>query len=146
MRQVTTPNFCKVCIEGLWLSLLRRVDLVDGLRVGCQWELDTESSDEHSPIGKWKRTVDLDLIPLAQFREEGIDAQESYTVKWAKDGRLLEEFTNKTHLEVDDHDALGNYSVIVGFSTTEVRLDRDGLLQSKRSGTISSRCGEESEI
>ncbi|KAK6992530.1 hypothetical protein R3P38DRAFT_3225605 [Favolaschia claudopus] len=31
MRQVTTPNFCKACIEGLWLALLRNVSLIDDI-------------------------------------------------------------------------------------------------------------------
>ncbi|OCH90452.1 hypothetical protein OBBRIDRAFT_793331 [Obba rivulosa] len=142
MRQVTTPNFCKVCIEGLWLSLLRRVDLIDDLRLGCQWELDTESPDKPSPVGKWKRTLELDLIPLAQFRAGGSATQESYAITWVKDGHILENFTNRTSLEVDDEDALGHYTISVRFTTTEVRMDRDGLLHSEWRHAVRSTCGE----
>ncbi|EMD39663.1 hypothetical protein CERSUDRAFT_111969 [Gelatoporia subvermispora B] len=140
MRQVTTPNFCRVCVEGLWLSLLRRVDLIDGIRSRCDWELDMGFSDEDPPIGKWKRTLDLDLIPLAQFRAERRAPHESYTVTWAKDGQILERFTNKTQLKVDDQDGPGVYSVSVQFTTSEVRVDRDGLLESERSHTVSGTC------
>ncbi|OSX57195.1 hypothetical protein POSPLADRAFT_1050237 [Postia placenta MAD-698-R-SB12] len=128
MRIVTTPNFCKVCLEGLWLSLLRRVDLIDSFRVGC---VET-TSDTPSPAPdakKWKRTLEVDLVPLAQFREEGIDGDESYTITWLKDREVLEAFTNKTRVEVDDNElALGSYIVDVQFTTPEVRVDKDHLL------------------
>lgn len=141
MRIVTTPNFCKVCLEGLWLSLLRRVDLIDSFRVGC---VET-TSDTPSPAPdakKWKRTLEVDLVPLAQFREEGIDGDESYTITWLKDREVLEAFTNKTRVEVDDNElAIGSYIVDVQFITPEVRVDKDHLLMSRKEVQITSECG-----
>ncbi|GBE85076.1 hypothetical protein SCP_0702620 [Sparassis crispa] len=129
MRVVTTPNFCKVCIEGLWLSLLKRVDLIDSLNAGCKLE-----------EGRWKRTLGLDLVPLAQFREEAVEVEESYTITWAKNGDILATFANQTRIEVDDADALGTYTVDVQFTTPEVRVDKDGLLTSRVVYAVTSSC------
>ncbi|KAI0927498.1 hypothetical protein AcV5_008025 [Taiwanofungus camphoratus] len=145
MRIVTTPNFCKVCLEGLWLSLLRRVDLIDDMHAGCEWEHPGPDVEVDIPAplekGKWKRIIGLDLVPLAQFREEAAGVHESYVITWAKDGQILESFTNKTMVEVDDEIAYGTYSVDVSFTTAEVRVDKEGLLQSRREYVVSSMCG-----
>ncbi|KAK7689832.1 hypothetical protein QCA50_006471 [Cerrena zonata] len=61
MRIVTTPNFCKACLEGLWHSLLRRVDLIDDIVTDCEIAPGFPTT--------WKRTLDLKLVPLAQFRD-----------------------------------------------------------------------------
>lgn len=126
MRIVTTPNFCKVCLEGLWHSLLRRVDLIDNVEVGCS-ELD-------------RRTVSLNLVPLAEFRTDAVAASESYSIMWYKDGRVLDAFTNTTALDLDDGEALGHYTVDVQFSTEEVRVDKDNLLFSRSDFDIADRC------
>ncbi|KZT11793.1 uncharacterized protein LAESUDRAFT_733773 [Laetiporus sulphureus 93-53] len=131
MRLVTTPNFCKVCLEGLWLSLLRRVDLIDNLRAGC-------IVDENAWL---KRILELDLVPLAQFREEAVGVEESYTVTWKKDGKVLEEFANQTSISMDDALALGTYTVDVQFSTAEVRMDKNGLLRSQLEYIVDDTCG-----
>ncbi|KAI0642979.1 IgA peptidase M64-domain-containing protein [Trametes meyenii] len=129
MRIVTTPNFCKPCTEGLWHALLRRVDLIDDLRSGCK----KDSS------GGWVRTLNLDLVPLAHLRERPVDVEESYIITWAKDGRVVEEFTNKTEL-VDTGDAVGSYVVNVRYVTEEVRLDKDGLLSSTAVTFVATTC------
>lgn len=121
MRQVPTPNFCKVCREGLWMSLLRRVDLVDHTIVSCHHDFETKKS---------KTTIDLKLVPLGQFREGSMFPGEGYTITWSKDGQILDEFTNKTHLEGSPDSS--TYTVDVKFATEEVRVDKDGLLTSRK--------------
>ncbi|KAG5353892.1 hypothetical protein C0989_000135 [Termitomyces sp. Mn162] len=117
MRLVTTPDFCKVCIEGLWLSLLRRVNLIDGINEGC--EQGASRSSESSTSG-WIKIFDLKLVPLAQFREPQSRVNESYTIKWWKDHKLLTEFTNQTRLIINGLDAIGTYLINVTFATDEM--------------------------
>ncbi|EDR13209.1 uncharacterized protein LACBIDRAFT_230303, partial [Laccaria bicolor S238N-H82] len=130
MRVVTSPHFCKVCMEGLWLSLLGHIDLINDIGIG---QCEQQSS------GSWTRVVDLQLLPLAQFRTESITSKESYIVKWKKDGRTIREFTNQTKLEVDGGDAVGRWTVMIKFATEEVRVD-DARLYSRAQFTI-GKCG-----
>lgn len=135
MRVVTTPNFCKVCIEGLWLSLLKRVNLIDNL---------TESCTRENLSGAWTKTLNLDLVPLAQFRDgedEPINS-EAYTIIWEKDGVTIDEFANKTYISMDDKDSIGQYTISVEFSTDEVRVDKEGLLKSRLRHDVTRRCRE----
>ncbi|KAJ7644444.1 IgA peptidase M64-domain-containing protein [Roridomyces roridus] len=85
MRLVTTPNFCKACLEGLWLKLLRNISLIDSIEESC--------ADDSS-------TLNLALVPLAQFRTAAVvGLDESYAVTWYKDGLVLSGWTNKTRLD-----------------------------------------------
>ena len=104
MRIVTSPNFCKVCLEGLWYSLLRRVDLIDDLEVEC--------SSQAGGTG-FLRTANLKLVPLAQFRADAVTANESYSVTWYKDGKVLD--------AADDDriaSAMGAADIVLGDSTS----------------------------
>lgn len=121
MRAVTKPNFCKVCLEGLWLSLLKRVDLIDDIQTSCS----RDASDAlHT-------TLDLKLVPLADFRDDPVDVKESIEISWAKDGLNIAACANTTHCTVYNEDAVGSYGVTVSFETEEVRVDADGLLTAK---------------
>jgi hypothetical protein len=133
MRTVTTPNFCKVCLEGLWLSLLRNVNLIDDIREDCS----------HADSGVWVKTLNMSLVPLAQFRPDAKENKknESYTILWQRNNRILHNFTNKTMLEVDGLNAVGKYAVEVKFATDEVRLDRGEVLTATARYEITSNCG-----
>lgn len=124
MRSVTKSNFCKVCLEGLWLSLLERIDLIDNFRIMC-------GHDRH-------RTFEIDLVPLAGFREHPISSEESYSITWSKNGKILPQFANTTYVDVGDE--VGTYHVDVQFSTEEVRVDMDRLLRASRSFTVTQTC------
>lgn len=136
MRLVTFPDLCKACLEGLWLSLLQRVNLIEGVHEECIW---TPASFSPFP-GHWKKRLEVQLIPLARLRVEPISATETFTIIWTKDGQVLEDFTNKTRIEVDDGEALGTFSIDVKFATEEVRKDPHGRLTSRTEYTISHRC------
>jgi len=129
MRAVTSPNFCKVCLEGLWLSLLRRLDFIDDLKEGCHLRTLGNSSGD-----TWVKTIEAQLIPLGHERPrtETSRFNESYSIKWFRDGEILNQYTNKTILELDDDEVPGDFSLTVKFSTDEIRLDRDGLLERRR--------------
>ncbi|KAH9932704.1 IgA peptidase M64-domain-containing protein [Epithele typhae] len=131
MRIVTTPDFCSVCMEGLWHALLRRVDLIDGLTVEC--------SSDSAPASPPERTFNLSLIPLAHLRETSITLEEGFEITWTKDGVEVPEFTNQTRL-VDDGGAVGEYAVWVRYKAAEVRVDPDGLLEARAMVTVTTTC------
>lgn len=159
MRIVTTPNFCSVCIEGLWLSLLRRVNLLDDVTEDCQWYSETQSTTPHSDFNsstntnssrsfnsaRLKKRLTAHLIPLAQFRSDTDmhnmrRPKETYAITWSKNGKPLEDFANETTVEIDDDEALGTYTIDVKYTTEEVRLDKDGLLISGGEYTVAKHC------
>jgi hypothetical protein len=133
MRDVRKATLCKVCTEGLWLSLLNQVDFIDDILEGCQWTWDKDG-------GLWQKTLEVVLVPLAHLRKEGATASESYTIMWRKDGKLLTNFTNRTKIEIDDEISLGIYKIEVRFATEEVRVDNDGLLVTSGEFEVSTRC------
>ncbi|KAK7054349.1 hypothetical protein VNI00_003543 [Paramarasmius palmivorus] len=124
MRIVTTPNFCEVCLEGLWHALLQRLTLIDNVSIRCEGE---------------NTSLEADIIPLAQFREGGILKGETYTITWSKDGELLD-FTNKTSAIIPPERALGRYLLEVELTTPEVKLDREGHLKSRLEFEVSQTC------
>ncbi|KAF5380731.1 hypothetical protein D9757_007158 [Collybiopsis confluens] len=151
MRIVTTPNFCSVCLEGLWHALLSRVRLIDNLVVLHEKNVDTVAPTKMAP--KARTVIEVKPIPLAQFRSSesifeldstasnlsGVQAlaeSESYTIIWSRNGVELDEFENRTRIEVEESD-LGMegpsvYAVDVQFRTPEVRVDKKGYLKDRR--------------
>ena len=138
MRIVTSPNFCRVCTEKLWLNLLDRVDLIDDVNESCvQHHFGSGSALSSS----WSKVIDLDLIPLAHLRKTPVSSGESYTITWAKDGSLLPQFNNKTRIEMDNESAVGKYTIKVRFASEEIRLISKELV-SDVDYTVKSKCGE----
>ncbi|KAI0682809.1 IgA peptidase M64-domain-containing protein [Cytidiella melzeri] len=126
MRIVTTPDFCKVCTEDLWLKLLKRVDLIDDVEIGC------------SKAGT--RVVSLKLVPLAELRDVPVTQTESWAITWYKDGKVLDAFTNTTTVDLGDKHAFGTYTIDVQFFSEEIRVDKEGLTASRRNFTIDQSC------
>lgn len=119
MRLVTTPNLCKVCLETLWIKLLRNVTLIDNINETC----DHQRADPTSLT----KVLSVDLLPLAHLRKSPVVPKESYSILWKKDGNVLPDFINKTFVEVEDEKSIGSYTITVKFSTEEVRLDSSRL-------------------
>lgn len=134
MRAVTSPNFCKVCTEKLWLNLLERVDFIDDIKESCVLQ-------HHSDSGGWSKVIDLHLLPLAHLRKTSVAADESYAITWKKDGSLLRQFTNKTRIELDSESAIGEYTIKVKFATEEIRLKSKKLVSGVRY-TVKNKCGD----
>jgi len=132
MRDVVTSNFCKVCIEELWLRLLRRISIIESAESDC-------------------RSFGIRLLPLAQFRtnETLAGTEESYEIVWSKkrEGQkdwVFENFSGKTELvlsESDDIKSGDTIAVAVRFVTEEVRFDEKGYLRDSAEWTIWSGCG-----
>jgi hypothetical protein len=130
MRVVTSPNFCKVCTEKLWLNLLERVDFIDDVKESCI---------QH---GDWStKVIDLHLLPLAHLRKTPVSPDESYTITWKKDGSLLPGFTNKTRIELNSESAIGEYTIEVEFATEEIRLKSEKLVSGLHYA-VKTKCGE----
>ena len=53
MRNMSSPAFCKPCIEGMWEQFMMRMSLIDGVDVQYQGE---------------DATVELLVVPLGQVR------------------------------------------------------------------------------
>lgn len=128
MRIVTSPNFCSVCVEGLWHVLLKRVDLIDDFWTGCA----VESS------GEVRRFFEAKLVKIGQFRETATKQREAYSISWKKDGELMPEHANKTHIEVPND--TGIFSVEVQFVTDEVLLDPHKYLTASSEIEIYAEC------
>ncbi|KAF9651658.1 hypothetical protein BDM02DRAFT_3154243 [Thelephora ganbajun] len=131
MRDVVIPDFCKVCIEELWLRLLKRVSIIENAESDC-------------------RSFIINLLPLAQFRtnETLVGTEESYEIVWSRKRKgqedwILENFSGKTELalsELDDIKSGDVIAVAVRFVTEEVRLDEKGYLRDSMEWTIGSEC------
>jgi hypothetical protein len=146
MRVVTTPDFCSVCTEGLWLSLLARVELVESLVASCA----PASPPGHFPIpGRPKklRRLEAALVPLAHLRasadEFGMAASnESYTIRWFRQHEEVRHARGKTVIELDgdDEDALGEWEISVQFETDEIRQDMSRMTRGWAGVFVSEKC------
>lgn len=122
MRVVTSKSFCSVCLEGLWLSLLKRVSLIDYMSV----ILPVADITPEDPA-----VLQITLVPFGEFRHSTRDVStEFYTVLWEKDGVSLPQFANSTKIIVNEN-VNGTWRVIVQLHTPEVKVDLDGLLESR---------------
>jgi len=135
MRVVTSPDFCKVCTEKLWLYLLERVDFIEDISESCVQH--PSGSGLSSP---WSKVIDLHLLPLAHLRKTLVSPDESYTIAWKKDGHLLPQFTNKTRIKMDNESAIGRYTIQVKFATEEIRLKSKKLVSGVHY-TVTTKCG-----
>lgn len=108
-----SPDFCDACIEGLWISLMTPLALVDKV---------TKTAGQQGTTN-----VTLDLLPLAQFRDKP-RSTESYSIRWlGANGSVLNEWTNKTSALISR--SVGKVDVDIQFSTTQVRVDSAKVLQ-----------------
>ncbi|KAI0014013.1 IgA peptidase M64-domain-containing protein [Xylariaceae sp. FL0662B] len=114
MRGLYSVNFCNACIEGLWLSLLSPLTLIDNVTQAAQSDGST--------------SVTLDLLPLAEFRQVPNAHEEAYTILWygADENVVLEEWTNSTSALIGPD--VAEFGVKVEFWTEQVRVDSDGVL------------------
>lgn len=116
MRLVTSPDFCNVCLEGLWLSLLSRITLIDDVIVNLH---------ESSPV----LVIEIIPIPLGQFRSEIPPNGEVYSIDWTKDDILLVQYSNMTRAVIQQN-IYGTWRINLNLHTPDVRRDTNRLLQS----------------
>ncbi|ORY37069.1 hypothetical protein BCR33DRAFT_769980 [Rhizoclosmatium globosum] len=124
MRNMSSPHFCPVCKEGLFLQLLRRVSLIDDVTTTCLGD---------------KSVAKLHLLPFAHHRKKPVFG-ERYVITWFKDGEAVERLNGKEEIAVGSLEVVGEWSVSVRIDTPIVRSDPDGILESVQ-GVVWSRCG-----
>lgn len=122
MRSIYSPNFCHVCLEGLWLALLKPLSLIDNVTQVAQKDGSTK--------------VGLELLPLGEFRKIPIPHKEGYTILWygANDQVILPKWTNKTSAVFASH--VKEFGVEVRFRSEQIRVDKEGVLIHKERFTI----------
>ena len=124
MRDVTKPNFCKSCMEGLWLQLLRRVNLIDDITQSCK----------RLSVRTYSKTLSLKLVPLAHLRDADniVWGNEKYTIKWKRNGVEMPEFQDRTEVSLGTglDGILGNWTAQVTFSTNAIRVLDPALVNS----------------
>ncbi|KAI1080162.1 IgA peptidase M64-domain-containing protein [Whalleya microplaca] len=119
MRGLYSVDFCSACIEGLWLSLLGKLTLIDNVTQVAQPDSSTN--------------VTLDLLPLGEFRKIPNAHEEAYTILWygADKDVVLADWTNSTSALIEP--GTTEFGVKVSFWTEQVRVDTAGtLVQEKR--------------
>lgn len=117
-QQSAPAAFCSVCLEGLTLSLLGRVSLIEDTRVTCATEGNAHMARHAS--------FSLDLLNMT-------DA--TYTIQWFRGDIELNAFENKTRIDIpvsllqsDWTSAEEMYTAKVRLSLPHVRLgDREEL-------------------
>ena len=122
MRNTYRPDFCNACLEGLWLSLLDDLSLLDNVTQAAQADGSTN--------------VTLALLPLAEHRQVPNPHAEAYTVLWygADENAVLEEWTNRTSALLGPE--VAEFGVEVRFHTEQVRVDSKGVLVEKERFTV----------
>lgn len=118
MRNMSSHSFCPVCLEGLWLSLLSRLTLIDSVNIDCK------STDAV--------LVSLKLLPLAQFRTTGLvdEGSEVYSIKWSRNGlhvKDLDEMTDTSLSLPPSADQIDKWQASVTFTTLKVRKSSEFL-------------------
>ena len=113
MRNMSSPAFCKPCIEGMWEQFMMRMSLIDGVDVQYQGE---------------DATVELLVVPLGQFREVPVPGvTERYTVSYTFEGVPQPQFDDLFTFNVGSALA-GEWTATMIYETTEVRYDPNNLL------------------
>jgi 23S rRNA A2030 N6-methylase RlmJ len=84
--------------------------------------------------------VELDLLPLAQFRDVPRET-EAYTVLWynADNNSVLNEWANKTTAIISQD--LTEVEVEIKFSSKQIRVDTNGVLVHKEKFEV-KQCGK----
>jgi hypothetical protein len=126
MRQVTTPDFCAVCMEGLWARVLARVDLVDTAGAACV---------------RGERVLSVRLVPLGQFREgEGKGAGERYRIRWTRDGVERPEWEDEVEVRVRGEEGVGHWRADVRFESDQIRKDEEGVTRAGVQWVVDGEC------
>ncbi|KCV70387.1 hypothetical protein H696_02723 [Fonticula alba] len=119
---MTSVNFCDACRETLWLELLAKVSLIDGIR-----------AEENSRNGTI--TISLDLMPFGHLRQPRPIAGEQLLTTWYRvvssvdPGVHQPQFDNMHEWTAPAGWSRGMWRADVELVTPEVRRDDDGLLR-----------------
>jgi len=113
MRNMSSPRFCDVCLENMWLQFFRTVSLIDNITLTC-----ADSS----------AVVVINVIPLAQFRTQSVQFEESYLLRWFHDDQYVPGLDNTYSWTREWSEAVGTWEARLQFTTSQVRHDPSNLL------------------
>ncbi|DAZ93828.1 TPA: hypothetical protein N0F65_009336 [Lagenidium giganteum] len=128
MRNMTSPHFCRVCQENMWLKFMERVTFIDSVTVSGS-------------------NAEVQVIPLAQKRlptdtfvttNPSVASNEKYAVQWLRNGQEVTSFRDQFNVDLSKAGSSykGKWTVRVTFTTPNVRLDPKGLLKSEKTFTV----------
>eukprot|EP01062_Namystynia_karyoxenos_P011775 TRINITY_DN1422_c2_g1_i1.p1 TRINITY_DN1422_c2_g1~~TRINITY_DN1422_c2_g1_i1.p1 ORF type:complete len:602 (+),score=174.55 TRINITY_DN1422_c2_g1_i1:80-1885(+) len=122
MRNMTSPHFCPVCKEGMWLQFFARMSVIDDVKV--------ETSAAQT-------SVRLQVVPLAQFRPAALPGvTERLSVQWTQGGKHRTDLDDQFEFSLPAGEATGSWRAAVRYETSEVRADPDGLLRFTKDFTV----------
>lgn len=121
MRNMSSDIFCVVCLEGMWMNLLSRLNLIDDLTV-----VPSDGSV----------TVTLKALLLGQLRPGGPLPGERYEVRWTQGTTVRSDLQNKFGWTLPRNEVTGQWSVHIQYITTEIRSDPRGFTTDTRSFRI----------
>ncbi|CAG7852682.1 SubName: Full=Uncharacterized protein {ECO:0000313/EMBL:KIM28354.1} [Serendipita indica DSM 11827] len=114
MRQVVLPSFCRPCLEGLWLQLLRRVELIDDL---------TAIRDRTGSNIFIRATP----VRLGQLRDDPPANAETLEISWTVNGTTLGSFKNQTQFILPVSEAVGDWTVTIQLHTDQMYSSMSNL-------------------
>lgn len=117
MRNMSSPHFCDICKETMWLQFFAKVSAIDNVTVTY-----------NGP----NVDVKLNAIGLAQFRSPQSSVtipRESYVLKWSRNGVLVPSLDNVFEWSGVASQVSGTWIAYLDFITEEVRQDPNELLK-----------------
>ncbi|KAI1088365.1 IgA peptidase M64-domain-containing protein [Rostrohypoxylon terebratum] len=120
MRSVYSVDFCDACIEGLWLSLLGSVNLIENI---------IQTKD---PYPSGQLLVKIDLLPLGKYRTVENSHEEAYEILWygGEENIIIDDWTNKTHAFIVP--GTTEFGIEVRFWSEQIRALENSALVDKR--------------
>jgi hypothetical protein len=120
MRNMTSPYFCPICQESIWIQFFKRMSVIDNVTLA--------SSGSNTQVS-------LNLVRVAQLRPTPIKG-ESFMVNWFRNNVEDVTLRNITQWTRPTTTAAGTWRVTAQFITPEVRSDPNKLLTASKSFSI----------
>lgn len=111
MRNMQSHSFCPVCKEGLWINLLKRIDLIDAI----EKRLSTNGVK-----------INVKVLELGEFRKVPVeDVVESYSTEWLLDGITIPSLDNSFQNDIAKNGQKWEFRV--SLRSSQVRKDDDSM-------------------
>mmetsp|Transcript_7530 Transcript_7530/g.8245 ORF Transcript_7530/g.8245 Transcript_7530/m.8245 type:complete len:590 (-) Transcript_7530:146-1915(-) len=112
MRNMSSPHFCPVDVENMWLRFFAVVNLIDDIEADC---------------GTADITVTAKVVQVAQFRKEKNNHNEELTITWTRNGQPYPAFDGMFTWTAPRNTAVATWRATVVFKTDQIRSDPNNL-------------------